>query len=161
MSGISVLKDGNSLMEYYGADLDKLSEGDRVGVMRNSKGELIFFINGESQGVAARDIPKSVYALINLYGKCGQVTVTSDDHQADEEVSLTQVTQSIEIPLSVELSVDNTSSQNLEQSFNDPNDKLRFHTRCGSLVKLTNNFRCAERRRPFDEFNNGMKKLIL
>lgn len=35
-------------------------------------------------------------------------------------------------------------------------DKLRFHERCGSLVKLTNNNRTAERRRPLDEFNNGV-----
>lgn len=158
MSGISVLKDGNSLMEYYGADLDKLNEGDRVGVMRTAKGELVFFINGESQGVAAREIPKNVYALINLYGKCGQVTVVSDEIVTDEESSSTQVSQSVDvqIPMSVELSIDNTSSLTMDQSFNDPNDKLRFHTRCGSLVKLTNNFRCAERRRPFDEFNNGI-----
>lgn len=121
--------------------------------MRSSKGELIFFINGDSQGVAANNIPSNVYALVNLYGKCGQVTVVSDEIPAeDEETLLTQVSQSIDIPMSVELLVDNT----LDQSFNDPNDKLRFHARCGSLIKLTSNSRCAERRRPFDEFNNGI-----
>lgn len=157
MSGISVLKDGNSLMEYYGADLDKLSEGDRVGVMRTSKGELIFFINGESQGVAARDIPKNVYGLVNLYGKCGQVTVISCEPSVCDSSTSPQITQNIEIPISVELTVDNLSSSGImEPLFNDPNDKIRFHTRCGSLVKLSNNFRCAERRRPFDEFNNGI-----
>jgi len=35
-------------------------------------------------------------------------------------------------------------------------DRLCFHTRCGSLVKLSPNFRSAERRRPLDEFNNGV-----
>lgn len=35
-------------------------------------------------------------------------------------------------------------------------DKLRFHDRCGSLVKLSNGNRSAERRRPLDEFNNGV-----
>lgn len=125
--------------------------------MRTSKGELIFFINGESQGVAAREIPRNVYALINLYGKCGQVTIVSEDNAIDEESTLTQISQNIEIPMSVELSVsDNTSIMGLDLSFIDPNDKLRFHQRCGSLVKLTNNSRCAERRRPFDEFNNGI-----
>lgn len=157
MSGISVLKDGNALVEYYGDDLDKLNEGDRVGVMRTSKGELVFFINGESQGVAAQDIPRNVYALVNLYGKCGQVTVTSEETLPDEEPSSTHVSQNIEIPMSVELSIDNTTNcQSLDQTFYNPNDKLRFHTRCGSLVKLSLNYRCAERRRPFDEFNNGI-----
>lgn len=79
MSGISVLKDGNSLVEYYGADLDKLEEGDRVGVCRTAQSELIFYINGESQGVAAINIPKHVFALVNLYGKCGQVSILPSD----------------------------------------------------------------------------------
>ena len=35
-------------------------------------------------------------------------------------------------------------------------DRLQFHERCGSLVKLSNNGRTAERRRPLDEFNNGV-----
>lgn len=154
MSGISVLKDGQSLMEYYGHDLDKLAEGDKVGVMRTSKGDLVFFINGESQGIAARDIPKNVYALVNLYGKCGQVTIINDDVVPSDESSSTHVSQNIEIPLSVELNVDSTNG--FDSSFGDPNDKLRFHSRCGSLVKLSSNFRCAERRRPYDEFNNGI-----
>lgn len=33
---------------------------------------------------------------------------------------------------------------------------MRFHDRCGSLVKLSNGNRTAERRRPLDEFNNGV-----
>lgn len=74
MAGISILKDGSSLVEAYGMDLDKLKEGDRVGVMRTSQSDLIFFINGESQGIAANNIPKPVHALINLYGKCVQVS---------------------------------------------------------------------------------------
>lgn len=40
--------------------------------------------------------------------------------------------------------------------FYDMNDRIRFHTRCGSLVKLSPNYRSAERRRPLDEFNNGV-----
>lgn len=163
MSGISVLKDGQSLLEYYGNDLDKLNEGDRVGVMRSNKGELIFYINGESQGVAAQNIPKNVFALVNLYGKCGQVTAIGEESSSSVEedplpslssLCNTQVTQNIDIPLSVELSVEPSI---FDTSFmNDPNDKLRFHSRCGSLVKLSNNFRGAERRRPYDEFNNGI-----
>lgn len=75
MAGISILKDGCSLVEAYGIDLDKLKEGDRVGVMRTSQGDLIFYINGESQGIAASNIPNPVYALVNLYGKCVQVSM--------------------------------------------------------------------------------------
>ena len=35
-------------------------------------------------------------------------------------------------------------------------DLITFHERCGTLVKLTNNGRTAERQRPLDEFNNGV-----
>lgn len=41
-------------------------------------------------------------------------------------------------------------------SSTDSADRLRFHARCGSLVKLSANSRSAERRRPLDEFNNGV-----
>ena len=34
--------------------------------------------------------------------------------------------------------------------------KIRFHERRGSLIRLSNNNRTAERRRPYDEFNNGV-----
>ena len=34
MSGNSILRDGRSVNENYGTDLDKLEEGDRVGVVR-------------------------------------------------------------------------------------------------------------------------------
>jgi len=35
-------------------------------------------------------------------------------------------------------------------------DQLCFHDKCGSLVKLSNKGRVAERRKPMDEFNNGV-----
>lgn len=36
MSGNSILMNGNSIVEFYGIDLEKLNEEDRVGVMRTS-----------------------------------------------------------------------------------------------------------------------------
>lgn len=75
MSGIDVRKDGTCLVEYYGTDLETLNEGDRVGVMRTSQNELVFYINGESQGVAARNMPKTLWALVDLYGRCVQVSL--------------------------------------------------------------------------------------
>ena len=41
MLGQGVLRDGRSLLEAYGCDLDKLVEGDCVGVMRTSKVTII------------------------------------------------------------------------------------------------------------------------
>jgi neuralized-like protein 4 len=34
--------------------------------------------------------------------------------------------------------------------------QLAFHQRCGSLVVLSNGQKTAERKRPLDEFNNGV-----
>ena len=55
MSGNTVRQDGKSVHENYGdLDLDQVKEQDRVGVVRTSQGDLVFFINGVSQSVAAR-----------------------------------------------------------------------------------------------------------
>lgn len=35
-------------------------------------------------------------------------------------------------------------------------DRLHFHEHCGSMVRLTNSNRTAERKKPVDEFNNGV-----
>jgi len=50
--------------------------------------------------------------------------------------------------------VSSQSSNTLPASFSS--DKLRFHERKGKMVRLSNNHRTAERRRPYDEFNDGV-----
>lgn len=79
MSGIDVRKDGLCLTEFYGTDLETLNENDRVGVMRTSNNELVFYVNGESQGIAARNMPKPLWALVDLYGRCIQVSICPVD----------------------------------------------------------------------------------
>ncbi|XP_037052050.1 neuralized-like protein 4 isoform X2 [Bradysia coprophila] len=157
MAGISILKDGCSLVEAYGIDLDKLKEGDRVGVMRTSQGDLIFYINGESQGIAANNIPNPVYALVNLYGKCVQVSMYPPLDQQFQTDSI-DVVEDVNIRMPIDVQVSHPSSLHLGGGgdITDINDRLRFHNRCGSLVKLSANCRTAERRRPLDEFNNGV-----
>ena len=56
-------------------------ENDRVGVLRTSSGVLHFFVNGIDQGPAATNIPSKVYAVIDMYGKCAQVTVMDDNNR--------------------------------------------------------------------------------
>lgn len=79
MSGIDVRQDGLCLVEFYGTDLETLNERDRVGVMRTSNDELVFYVNGEPQGVAGTNMPKIVYALVDLYGRCVQVSICPTD----------------------------------------------------------------------------------
>jgi neuralized-like protein 4 len=44
-----------------------------VGVLKTWSGDLVFFVNGVSQGVAASGLPEKVWAIVDLYGKCAQV----------------------------------------------------------------------------------------
>lgn len=57
LSGSSVLQDGITIQNGYACDLDKLKEGDRLGIMRKSDSTLHFFINEEDCGVAATSVP--------------------------------------------------------------------------------------------------------
>ncbi|XP_046742176.1 neuralized-like protein 4 [Diprion similis] len=170
MSGSGIIRDGQPIVELYGTDLDTLEEGDFLGVMRTSNSELVFYINGMSQGVAATNIPSRVFAVIDMYGNCVQVSVS----QPRPTLSITDVTNETEINNDHALAqTSNSSTTNLVTNLNvnvnvninlpkNPSaaaireDRLRFHERVGTLIKLSNNARTAERRRPLDEFNNGV-----
>lgn len=68
----NALKNSSSTVGYYSArDLDLLVPGDRVGVMITIEGDLEFFVNGKSQGIAAERVYKvdchsNLYPLIKL-----------------------------------------------------------------------------------------------
>ncbi|KAM5214872.1 neuralized-like protein 4 isoform 3-T3 [Hipposideros larvatus] len=221
VSGCSVLRDGRSVLEEYGQDLDQLGEGDRVGVERTVAGELRLWVNGRDCGVAATGLPARVWAVVDLYGKCTQITVlpsepgfssptpiptpplepsapyedsavaeqgTSGDEvfmvspvQAQPETfpnSLESHNDFASMELSEVVSNAILSAYNgglLNVNLSSPpageglgsscaatspvltsNDALLFHEKCGTLIKLSNNNKTAERRRPLDEFNNGV-----
>ncbi|KAK7792172.1 hypothetical protein R5R35_005131 [Gryllus longicercus] len=168
MSGSSILKDGRSVVEVYGTDLDKLGEGDRIGVMRTAEGELEFFVNGISQGTAAEDIPSRVFAVVDMYGKCAQVSVIDPDTPGETDVPCTggsesegeinnDHTMTAITNLVTNLNVNMNVNHSLQHGcHSNESERLQFHERCGSLVKLSCNNRTAERRRPLDEFNNGV-----
>ncbi|XP_054431724.1 neuralized-like protein 4 isoform X4 [Pteronotus mesoamericanus] len=199
VSGCSVLRDGRSVLEEYGQDLDQLGEGDRVGVERTVAGELRLWVNGRDCGVAATGLPARVWAVVDLYGKCTQITVLPPEPgfspptpiptpplelsaPPEDSALAEQGTSRDEDFASMELSevVSNAilSAYNgglLNVSLSSPpageglgsscaatspiltsNDALLFHEKCGTLIKLSNNNKTAERRRPLDEFNNGV-----
>ncbi|ELT95486.1 hypothetical protein CAPTEDRAFT_101277 [Capitella teleta] len=158
MSGTSIMKDGCTLIEHYGdhaVDLDQLGEGDRVGVMRSEEGALHFFVNGVDQGVAAHNVPSVLYAVIDMYGKCAQVSILDS---ASEEHVVAAVNSNI-IEAAAEAPDPPAAAAAMAASASeDPRtaEMLAFHQRCGSLVVLSNLHRTAERKRPLDEFNNGV-----
>ncbi|XP_053425787.1 neuralized-like protein 4 isoform X2 [Nycticebus coucang] len=221
VSGCSVLRDGRSVLEEYGQDLDQLGEGDRVGVERTVAGELRLWVNGRDCGVAATGLPARVWAVVDLYGKCTQITVlppepgfspptpiptpplepsapTEDSGMAEQGTSgdeafmvspaqarpemfpnsleshndfanmeLSEVVSNailsayngglLNVNLSSPPSGDGLASSGAATSpILTSNDALLFHEKCGTLIKLSNNNKTAERRRPLDEFNNGV-----
>uniref|UniRef100_A0A672NG69 Neuralized-like protein 4 n=1 Tax=Sinocyclocheilus grahami TaxID=75366 RepID=A0A672NG69_SINGR len=169
VSGCSVLKDGRSVLEEYGRDLDQLGEGDRVGIQRNGKGELHLWVNGQDCGTAASGLPSRLWAVVDLYGKCTQVTVVSCepppemDGEEDEEVEDEIVsTQAVSIMADASSVIYHSGSSGgvaglgVAAGVMTTNDALLFHEKCGTLIKLSNNNKTAERRRPLDEFNNGV-----
>ncbi|XP_073420158.1 neuralized-like protein 4 isoform X2 [Dendrobates tinctorius] len=194
VSGCSVLEDGRSILEEYGQDLDQLGEGDRVGIQRTLSGELHLWVNGRDCGPAASEIPPGVWAVVDLYGKCTQITVLScqlPEEEEDEDLedpdtgpplsaghprpdkfpsSLDSDTAypSTELSAVVSNAILSAYHGNLlsvslgspppaaEHSPPTSNDALLFHEKCGTLIKLSNGNKTAERRRPLDEFNNGV-----
>ncbi|XP_022686175.1 neuralized-like protein 4 isoform X3 [Varroa jacobsoni] len=75
-TGTCILYNGKQIIENYGtANLDNLAKGDRVGVVRQSNGSVHFVVNGVDQGVAASNTPSRLFAVLDLYGKCVQISI--------------------------------------------------------------------------------------
>uniref|UniRef100_A0A3Q1G9H6 Neuralized-like protein 4 n=1 Tax=Acanthochromis polyacanthus TaxID=80966 RepID=A0A3Q1G9H6_9TELE len=184
VSGCSVLRDGRSVLEEYGRDLDQLAEGDRVGIQRSSHGELHLWVNGQDCGAAASGLPPKLWAVVDLYGKCTQVTVVSFISPFVFPLPVPELSCSHSRPDKFPNNLDDSGSGTTGggggngggdggNANNGPagnggalpgaltggmttNDALLFHEKCGTLIKLSNNNKTAERRRPLDEFNNGV-----
>ncbi|CAH2034233.1 unnamed protein product, partial [Iphiclides podalirius] len=176
MSGSSVVRDGNTFVSSYGPELDTLHEGDCVGVMRTSKAELMFFINGRCLGVAALDMPPRLFAVIDLYGQCVQVSIMHQSTSGMRPIMESSLDQIEEDPnnddtlTSSEMEVAGLPDSAYPKDYREEyipmtseaacalvsQDRLRFHPRCGILVKLSNNNKSAERARPLDDYNNGV-----
>ena len=72
-------RNGDQEREYGSIDLDSLREGDRLGLSLSHDGKLTFFVNGESQGLAAQGVYEEgydVYAVVDLYGNCKAIAIT-------------------------------------------------------------------------------------
>ncbi|XP_073953644.1 neuralized E3 ubiquitin protein ligase 4 isoform X1 [Choristoneura fumiferana] len=174
MSGSSIVKDGVTLVNSYGPELDTLSEGDCVGVMRTAKAELMFYVNSRCLGVAAKDLPPKLFAVIDLYGQCVQTSITHvHGMRSIMESSLDQIEEDPNNDDTVTTTDIDVVAVPAESSFPKPQDvfvpittegacalvvqdRLRFHPRCGILVKLSANNKSAERARPLDDYNNGV-----
>ena len=120
--------------------------------------------------------------MVDLYGKCAGVTLTNTgnsdqdrrilDKKATNEATAAAATTSANavnsIPTSGNQAQLHATNRNIAAATatisNNPtpasrpvnSHKIRFHDRRGTLVRLSNHARTAERKRPFDEFNHGV-----
>lgn len=61
ISGSAIMQDGSTIRNGYPLDLDCVSVGCRIGMMRTSEGNLHYYLNGVDQGVVCRDLPSGKY----------------------------------------------------------------------------------------------------
>lgn len=128
-SGTAIMQDGNTMRNNYGCDLDSLTTGSRIGMMRSACGDLHYYINGVDQGVACSGLPpgknhkvweceirtllqthsviipyhiipvqialslSEVFAVIDLYGQCVQVSITSSSGLLDNSLCTSNITE--------------------------------------------------------------------
>lgn len=74
LSGSTVMENGVTIKSNYSCDLDTLSVGTRIGLMV-SNGNLEFFRDGVRQGIACVVPHSSIYAIVDLYGQCAQISL--------------------------------------------------------------------------------------
>ena len=77
---------------------------------------LVFFVNGISQSVAASDLPEKVWAVIDLYGKCAQVTLTTDNCAQEARILSNDLTNEATAAASAHNHVNQISSGNSAQN---------------------------------------------
>ena len=77
MRGCSIFINGKTTIKAYGQNLEQLSVGDRVGVKRTSAGALHFYVNGVDQGCADSMLPSRVWAVVDIYSRCVQISVVN------------------------------------------------------------------------------------
>ena len=74
MLGSTVVKHGRQRINDYGRDIESLDIGDAVGIARIGR-KLKFYVNGTDQGTAEDNLPEVVYPMVDLYGKCTQISI--------------------------------------------------------------------------------------
>lgn len=76
ISGSTLMHNGTTVRNDMPFDLDALGTGARIGVTR--VGDAVhFFVNGCDQGVEYECRIANMHAVVDLYGQCAQVSITS------------------------------------------------------------------------------------
>ncbi|KAJ8912133.1 hypothetical protein NQ315_013222 [Exocentrus adspersus] len=115
LSGSSVMINGKTIKNNYPCDLDTLTAGVRLGVMLSAEKSLEFYKDGIPQGTACVVPHSNIYAVVDLYGQCSQVSIPCSSplaplastgietsHRSDTSASL-QATSVLQPPIETDL----------------------------------------------------------
>lgn len=69
---------GTRVKTKYGVGLENLQCNCIIGLLIDEDSKLHLLINGMDQGIAATDLPPYVFAVIDLYGQCEQISITGE-----------------------------------------------------------------------------------
>lgn len=95
ISGQTLIHNGTTVRNDMPFNLDNLTSGSKIGVMRN--GDAIhFFVNGVDQGHAYDSVIQNMYAVIDLYGQCAQVSITSSQLDIRAPYATSENSQSLQ-----------------------------------------------------------------
>ena len=114
-----------------------------MGIRRVSDGTLHLYINGEDMGVAASNIPKNVFVVVDLYGPVEMISVTSSCSW-DPSLLASQQSQSITSELA--------EAAELEAEEEFPST-IGFHANHGKNILICNGGLTAERT---ESYNQGL-----
>lgn len=141
MSGSGILTNGKGSRREYGEfNLDELREGDRVGMMRKSNGNLHYYINGQDQGVASTRVSATLWGVIDLYGMTIKVTIVDRDEREQQNL----VTRRNNL-MTLQTCSEEIGVHSPEAEFIQNNDRLTFHQICGTHALVTHSGRTALR----------------
>ncbi|CAB1345235.1 unnamed protein product [Coregonus sp. 'balchen'] len=93
LSGTAIMQDGNTMRNNYGCDLDTLTTGSRIGMMRSATGDLHYYINGDRPGRGLHRAAARCTQVIDLYGQCVQVSITSSSGPQDNSLCTSNITE--------------------------------------------------------------------
>ena len=172
MTGNGVMHNGITILDDYGTSLDRLSSGDRVGVVRKANGVLHFYVNGEDQGPASGHIPSTVYGVVDLYGQAAQVSIVDHSPTTPPTDSSTYPSYLYSAPNNLAPLVSPTSladstyalpssasSSTLHRAVAGPlvtYTDLTFHPLHGRNTTLSNGGLTASRPNALSEFNDAI-----
>ena len=138
------IQDGTITRNGYPLDLDALQESNRVGLLRHADGSLHYYLNDQDQGAACWNVPQDLYAVIDLYGQCAQVSLV---HKPLQPCGIPSDQQEGATPLDSATSELPSGSQSYRHHH-------RLSPYCGRAITLSDDGRTA--RREDKDFENGL-----